>query len=74
MQNVDRIRGIPTHIVHGRYDIICPMAGMFELTEAWPEASFTVVPDAGHSSHEPGIAESLVAATDRVRETGSPHE
>ncbi|MFN2167111.1 MAG: prolyl aminopeptidase, partial [Anaerolineae bacterium] len=36
-----------------------------DLHRAWPEAEFTVVPDAGHSAFEPGIASVLVGATDR---------
>jgi hypothetical protein len=29
-----------------------------------------MVPDAGHTATEPGIADALVRATDRFRETG----
>jgi proline iminopeptidase len=41
------------------------MATAWDLHRAWPEAEFMVVPDAGHSAFEPGIARALVAATDR---------
>jgi proline iminopeptidase len=40
-----------------------------ELHRAWPEADYIIVPDAGHSAREPGIARELVAATDRLRAT-----
>ena len=40
------------------------------LADAWPQARLVVVPDAGHSSYEPGIAAELVAATDRFAATG----
>jgi proline iminopeptidase len=36
----------------------------WELQKALPEADFHVVPDAGHSGMEPGIARELVAATE----------
>jgi proline iminopeptidase len=72
LQNVDTIRAIPAFIVHGRYDIVCPVKNAIDLHTAWPEASLTIVPDAGHSSHEPGITRELVAATDRIRDSGSP--
>jgi proline iminopeptidase len=42
------------------------------LHAAWPESSLVIVDDAGHSSHEPGIAKELVAATNRIRDFGSP--
>jgi len=44
--NVDRIRHIPTVIVQGRYDVVCPIVSAWELHCAWPEAEFIVVPDA----------------------------
>lgn len=72
LQGVDRIRHIPGFIVHGRYDIVCPVKSALDLHERWPEASLVIVPDAGHSSHEPGITRELVAATNRIRDTGSP--
>ena len=65
LAGVDRIRHIPSVIVQGRYDVVCPMATAWDLHRAWPEADFVVVPDAGHSAFEPGIARALVAATDR---------
>ena len=72
IQNVDRIRHIPSFIVHGRYDIVCPIKTADDLHQAWPEATYVIVPDAGHSSHEPGITRELVAAMARIRDTGSP--
>jgi proline iminopeptidase len=64
---VEKIRRIPAVIVQGRYDAVCPMLTADELHRAWPEAEYIVVPDAGHSAREPGIARELVAATDRFR-------
>jgi proline iminopeptidase len=67
VENVGKIREIPAVIVQGRYDIVCPMMSAWELHRAWPEAEFRVIPDAGHSVSEPGIASALVEATDRFR-------
>lgn len=65
LKAVPRFRHVPAAIVHGRYDVICPAEGAVALARAWPEAAFTMVPDAGHSAMEPGIRKALVAATDR---------
>ncbi|HEY9647116.1 MAG TPA: prolyl aminopeptidase [Chroococcidiopsis sp.] len=65
LQNCDRIRHIPTVIVQGRYDVVCPMTSAWDLHKALPEAEFVVVPDAGHSMTEPGIRTALLDATDR---------
>lgn len=72
LDRVDRIRDIPAFAVHGRYDIVCPVKNLDDLCSVWPELDAVVVPDAGHSSHEPGITAELVAATRRIAETGSP--
>jgi proline iminopeptidase len=58
--------------VHGRYDIVCAIKNLIDLKDAWPELDWAVAPDAGHSSHEPGITRELVAATNRIAKTGSP--
>lgn len=65
LKGVEKIRHIPAVIVQGRYDVVCPVRSAWDLVKAWPEASFFLIPDAGHSAFEPGIARALVAATDR---------
>jgi proline iminopeptidase len=65
LRNVRRIRHIPATIVHGRYDVICPVRNAWDLAKAWPEADLRIVPDAGHSAFEKGMVHELVAATDR---------
>jgi proline iminopeptidase len=65
LANMAKIRHIPGVIVQGRYDVVCPMQTAWELHQAWPEAEFRVIPDAGHSATEPGIIDALVEASDR---------
>jgi proline iminopeptidase len=68
LENVSKIRHIPTVIVQGRYDVLCPMTSAWELHKAFPEAELVVVPDAGHSASEKGTLSALVEATDRFRD------
>ncbi len=63
--NVGRIRHIPGVIVQGRYDIVTPAKTAWELAQAWPEADFQIIQDAGHAASEPGIIDALVRATNR---------
>lgn len=70
LRHCDRIRHLPTVIVQGRYDVVCPMVSAWELHQAFPEAKLIVVPDAGHSMTEPGIRSALIEATDRFAELG----
>ena len=72
LDQVPRICHIPAFAVHGRYDLVCPVRSLDDLRRAWPELDWEIVPDAGHSSHEPGITRELVAATRRIAATGSP--
>ncbi len=71
LTNVGRIRSIPAVIVQGRYDAVCPIVSADDLSRAWPEAHYVIVPDAGHSAFEPGIARELVAACDRFAQRGA---
>ena len=69
IDNVDKIRNVPTVIVQGRYDVVCPMASAWELHRALPEAELFIIPDAGHSVSEPGTTSALVEAMDKFRST-----
>jgi proline iminopeptidase len=64
IENVGSIRGIPSVIVQGRYDVVCPIMSAWELHRAWPEAQLKIIPDAGHSISEPGIVDALIEASD----------
>ncbi len=68
LQNAQTLENIPGVIVHGRYDVVCPVEQAVALSEAWPKAELHIVPDAGHSATESGIADMLVRATDRFAE------
>jgi proline iminopeptidase len=67
LRDIDQIRHIPGVIIQGRYDVVCPARSAWDLHRAWPEAEFHVVPDAGHSATEPGIAAKLIEATNVFR-------
>ena len=64
IKNVDKIRHIPTWIVQGRYDVVCPAVSAYELNQAFPESKLFIIADAGHSASEPGIKSKLIEATD----------
>ena len=60
---IDIIRHIPTTIVQGRYDIVCPMTTAWELSKNWPEAKLIVAPSSGHTAFEKEITHELIKAT-----------
>jgi proline iminopeptidase len=67
ISQIGQIRHLPATIVQGRYDMVCPIRGADELAQAWPEAEYVIVRDAGHSAMEPGTREQLVLATERAK-------
>lgn len=71
IRNVRRIQHLPAIIIQGRYDVVCPALSAWRLHQAWPEALFQMIEDAGHAAFEPGIVQALVAATEKFRKTGT---
>lgn len=65
LEGCSALTGIPTVIVQGRYDAICPPVSAWELKKALPDATLRLLPVAGHSAFEPDIVHELVTATDR---------
>jgi len=67
LDDIFRIRHIPCEIVHGRYDVVCPVENAWDLHKAWPESRLHIVPNAGHSAKEPGILSKLIEAMERLK-------
>lgn len=65
LADAGRLADIPGVIVHGRYDVVCPLEQAWLLHHAWPESRLEIIQDAGHSATEPGIVDALVTATDQ---------
>ncbi len=63
LRDAGRLHGIPGVIVHGRYDVVCPLDNAWALHRAWPEADLRIVTPAGHAASEPGIIDALITAT-----------
>ena len=68
LERAERLRGIPGSIVHGRYDVICPVDQAFALHRAWPESTLTIIPAAGHSTSDAAMTDALIRATDEFSE------
>jgi len=62
-----KLAHIPTDIIQGRYDMVCPPITAWELSRSMPHASFKIIEDAGHSAMEAGITSALVAATEKYK-------
>jgi proline iminopeptidase len=65
LKNVGLLAKIPTTIVQGRYDLVCPPASAYKLKAAMPHATL-VMTVAGHAGSEPETKAALRKATDEM--------
>ena len=66
VRNAPNLRDIPGIIIHGRYDMVCPLDNALALSKAWPEAELRIIRDAGHSASEPAIVDALMRGVDEI--------
>ena len=66
LNNAIKLKDIPGFIVHGRYDVICPVDQAFELHEKWPNSQLKIIADAGHAVSEEGIVRALIDSTNSM--------
>ncbi|WXL26272.1 prolyl aminopeptidase [Ectopseudomonas mendocina] len=64
LRDIGKIAHLPGVIVHGRYDVICPLDNAWALHKAWPNSELQIIRDAGHAAAESGITDALVRAAD----------
>jgi len=68
LENMSVIKDIPGFIVHGRYDMICPIEQAILLKQHWPESRLRIIANAGHAATEPDISKALVDSCNRMLE------
>lgn len=69
LENMKVLEDIPGCIVHGRYDMVCPLDNALSLHQRWPASELNIVRDAGHSASEAGIVDALIRATADIAKT-----
>ena len=66
LKNISVIRDIPGRIIHGRYDVLCPLNNALALNHQWVNSDLHIVRDAGHAASEPGNVDALIRATQDI--------
>jgi proline iminopeptidase len=66
LNDCEHIKDIPTTIVHGRYDIVCPADNAWLLHQALPKSTLIYSDASGHASVEPNTKHQLIKATDAM--------
>jgi proline iminopeptidase len=67
IENVSKIKHIPTSIVQGRYDVVCPARSAWDLHQAFPESEFHIIPTSGHAASEPSTRSKLIELTNKYK-------
>jgi proline iminopeptidase len=70
LNQAHKIRHIPCYLVHGRYDMVCPLEGAWSLQQALPASHLSIIRDAGHSDREAGIIDALIQASKEILKLG----
>ena len=66
LKNIKTIESIPTKIIQGRYDIVCPVRSAWDLKKKLINSKLIIVEEAGHSMSETGITKKLLEAVDDI--------
>lgn len=66
IEGLATIAHLPVIIVHGRYDVICPVENAWRVHRALPNSQLHIIPDAGHSAFDGGNLCALVRASDTL--------
>jgi len=66
LKNISIIESIPTKIIQGRYDVVCPVRSAWDLSKKLTNSELIIVDDAGHSMSEEGITKKLLEVVTKI--------
>ncbi|MGW6933986.1 prolyl aminopeptidase [Lentzea sp. NPDC054927] len=68
MDNLDKLKGIPAVLIHGRNDFGGPLHTAWEVAKRWPDAELVILNDAGHVIMEGNSMDhAITAAVEKFR-------
>lgn len=68
LKNINKVRNVKARLIHGRYDVVCPVKNSWLLHQSWPESELEIIKDAGHLASEPSITQALLRATEDFKQ------
>lgn len=68
LDNLHNLEGIPLRIIHGRYDLVCPIDQALALKQTCPWADIEIIPLAGHSAYDHQQCKALIRASQQFKE------
>ena len=68
LHNIDSIKSIPTAIVHGRYDLLCPVESMWTLSKQFEDVRTVILPSSAHALTPEGNVVRSYAFNDALKD------
>ena len=65
VKEAKKLPKVPTVIIQGRYDVVCPLDNAWDLKNAVLHSKLEIIPGVGHHSSERGTINKLIEYTDR---------
>ena len=66
ISNIKKIKNIPTIIIQGRYDLICPPKSAFLLAKKLSNCELNIIESSGHSTSETNIKANVLKAIKEI--------
>ncbi len=60
IENMNLIKNIPSTIIQGRYDMVCPPHYAYRLHKNWPISEFKIIEDSNHSGSALSVIKELI--------------
>jgi len=68
LENCSNLQAIPTHIIHGRQDLVCPIESATRLKAMLPQATYSILPNSAHIAQGAEMIDALVRASQKMAE------
>ncbi len=66
LDHCECLQDIPTTIIHGRQDLVCPLEAAWSLYKRLPNATYTCLPNTGHIAKGEEMIDALISATETI--------
>ncbi|WP_246335916.1 prolyl aminopeptidase [Vibrio marinisediminis] len=66
VSQLGKISQIATYVIHGHYDMVCPVEQAWALYSVNPNIDLNIVPMSGHVADEPLILDAIIRLTDQL--------
>ena len=67
LDNAYKLKEIPTTLIHGRYDVVCPIENAWDLKKKMPHLDLQIMSHSGHSTFEPEIEQALLTIMEKLK-------